>query len=71
MYQDLYDKAEKIVRKDACMKFNNVARPLYLETNASSIRLGAGLLQVRDDMNCRCDEIPDNTVLCAVKPVCV
>ena len=35
------------------MKFYEVSKPLYLElTDASSIGLGAGLLQVRDGINC-------------------
>ena len=63
MYQDLYNKTKKMVKKDACMKFYNVARPLYLETDTSSISLGARLLEVRNDMNCGCDEIPDNAIL--------
>ena len=50
----MYDKA-KILKKDASMSFYDVARPLYLETNASGIGLGAGFLQVRDGMNCSCD----------------
>ena len=64
MQQDLYGKAKNIVKKDECVKFYNVARPLYLETDASSIGLAPGLLQVRDGMSCRCDEIPDNALLC-------
>ena len=63
MYQNLYDRAKKIVRKDACMKFYDVARPLYLETNASSISIGTGLLQVKDGMNCWHDEVLDNAIL--------
>ena len=51
MFQDLYDTAKKILKKDICMKFYDAARPLYLENDASSIGLGAGLLQVRDGMN--------------------
>ena len=41
MYQDLYDTAQKIVKKDACMKLYNASRPLYLETDASGVSLGA------------------------------
>ena len=37
MYQDLYNKVKEIVMKDACMKLCDVVRPLYLETNSSSI----------------------------------
>ena len=51
MLQSLYDKANK--EKDACMKFYDVSKSLYLGTYTYGIGLGAGLLQVRDSMNCR------------------
>ena len=54
---------QKNNQNDACLKFYDVARPLYLETYVSSFSLLAGLLQVRDDMNCGHDEIPDNAIL--------
>ena len=37
MGQDLYNRAKEIVKKDACMKFYDVARPLYLETDVSGV----------------------------------
>ena len=43
------------------MKFYNMA--LYLETDDSSIGLGAGPLQVMDGMNFRHDETLDNAIL--------
>ena len=36
---------------------------LYLETDASGVSQGPGLLQIRDDMNCRYYEVPDNAAL--------
>ena len=66
MYQDLYDKAKKIIKKDTCMKFYDESRPLYLETDASGVGLGDGLLQVRESMICGCDEIPDDATLCPI-----
>ena len=53
-------------QKDACMKFYDASRSLYLETYASDVCLGARLLQVRDGLNCRHDKDPDNTTLCPI-----
>ena len=58
MYQDLHDKVEITVKIDVGIEFYNMARPLYLGTVASSIRL----LQVRDGICCGYDKIPDNTI---------
>ena len=46
MFQDLYDNTKTIIKKDACMKYYDASGPLYLETGASDVGLGAGLLQV-------------------------
>ena len=43
-YQDLYDKAKKLITKHACMKFYDSLKPLYFGTDASGIGLGASLL---------------------------
>ena len=66
MYQDLYDEAKKIIKQDSCMKFYDMSKPLYLETDASGISLTAGLLQVRERMNCGHDKMPDNVTLCPI-----
>ena len=63
MYQDVYDRAKKIVKKDACMTFYDASRPLYMETDISHVGLGARLLQVKDDMNCGHDKVPHNATL--------
>ena len=63
IYQDLYDKAKKIIKKDTSMKFHYVSIPIYLETDASGVSLGAGLLQVMEGMNCGHDEVPHNATL--------
>ena len=54
---------KNVIKQDACMKFYYAGRPLYMETYASGASLGAGLLQVRDDMTCGCDKVPDNATL--------
>ena len=64
MYQDLCGKANDIIREDTCMKFSDTSKPLNLETDASGIGIGTGLLQVRNGMSCRQDEVLDNTALC-------
>ena len=63
LYPDLYNRTKKIVKKDACMKFYDVARFLYLETNASSIDLGARILEVRDSINSEHEKVSENTIL--------
>ena len=66
MNQDLYDKAKNLLKQDACIQLYDTPKPLYLETDASSISLGAGLLQVRDGMSCWQDKVLKNTALCPV-----
>ena len=61
MYQGIYNKAKYLFRQYICMKFYGALKPLNLETD--SVNLGAGLLQVRDGMNCGHDEIPENAIL--------
>ena len=46
-YQAIYEKVKWFIKADACMKFYNENRPLYLETDASRIGFGAMLLQMR------------------------
>ena len=46
MYKDLYNKAKKVITKDASMKFYNTMKPLVLRTDVSGIGLGASLLQM-------------------------
>ena len=45
------------------MKFYNETKPLFLETHASGIVLGATLLQARDGTTCQKDIAPDNAIL--------
>ena len=41
-------------------------KPLYLETDASGIGLGAALLQLWDNTDCQKGTAPDNTILCPI-----
>ena len=66
IYEDLYDKAKKIIKLDASMKFYDASRPPYLDTDASGVSHGAVLLQIREDMNCVHDEVQNNMILCPI-----
>ena len=57
---------KKIIKRDACMKFYDTSRPLYLETDASGFGLGTRLLQMKDSMNGGHDEVPHNVTLCPI-----
>ena len=63
MYQNLYDKAKKGIKKDTCMKFYDVSGALYQETDSSGGSLGARALQVREGINCGNDKVPDYATL--------
>ena len=54
------------IKNNACMKFYDVARPLYIETDESGVSFGTGLLQVRYGMKCRHAETLKNTILCLI-----
>ena len=62
-YQALYDKTKSLIKNNICMKFYNETKCLYLETYASSIGLGAALLQTRDGATCPTNAASDNTIL--------
>ena len=63
VYQDLYERAKNIIKKNACTKFYGISRLLYLETDALDITFGARLLQLRDGMDCGHDKVPANAAL--------
>ena len=62
-YQQLFAKAKSLIKVDVCMNFYNDTKPLYLETDASGISLGAALLQLHDSTTCQKGMAPDNTIL--------
>ena len=62
-YQELFDKATVLIKKDTSMKLYNERQPLYLETDVSSASLVAGLHQALDGMNCQCYLVSDNMAL--------
>ena len=45
------------------MKFYDETHPLYLETDASEVRLGAALLQTRSGTSCPRDKAPNHSIL--------
>ena len=62
-YQQIYNKAKSIIKKDMCMKFYNKKKELFLETDALGVGLGAALLQLRDNTAWQQGTAPDNTIL--------
>ena len=62
-YQKIFDRMKSIIKEDACMKFYNETKPLYIEIDASGVGLGPALLQTRNDTSCPRNEAPDNGIL--------
>ena len=62
-YQQRFEKGKLLIKAEICMKFYDNTKPLYLETDASGIGLGAALLQPRDDTVCQKGMVPDNNIL--------
>ena len=62
-YKKLFNRAKSIIKADACIKFYDEFKPLYLETDASCVGLGASLLQTRYGASCPRDMVPDNNIL--------
>ena len=46
LYQEVNEKARLSVKEDMCVKYYDVRKPLYLETDASGVGLSPALLQV-------------------------
>ena len=62
-YQQLFEKVKSLIQVDVCMKFYNDTKPLYLETDASGVGLGAALLQLHNNTTCQKGMVPDNIIL--------
>ena len=62
-YQKMFDKAKAIIKEDACMKFYDETKPLYIETDASGAGLGNALLETRSNASSHRDEVLDNSIL--------
>ena len=65
-YQALFNKAKLLIISDICMKFYDDTKPLYVETDASRVGLGAAPLQTHEVRTCQKDTVPDNNVLCSI-----
>ena len=62
-YQKMFDNSKAIIKEDACMEFYDETKPLYIETDASEVGLGAALLQTRSNTNCHRGDMLDNSLL--------
>ena len=58
----LFHKAKALINEGACIKLCDETNPLYLETDESHIRLGAAILQIRNEMNCPQDKASHNSI---------
>ena len=62
-YQKIFDNAKSGIKEDACLKFYDETKQLYIETDVSGVGLGGTLLQTRSYTSCHKDEAPDNSIL--------
>ena len=60
----LYNIAKSTMKIGPCLRFYNEKESLYLETEASGVNQGAGLLQVREGINCPQDKELNSMILC-------
>ena len=62
-YQQLFAETKSLIKADICMKFYDDTKPLYLETDACGVGLGAALLQLHYNTTCQKDMVLDNVIL--------
>ena len=62
-YQKMFEETKAVIKEDACMKFYDKTKLLYIKTDVSGVGLEAALLQTRDNMSCHREEVPDNSIL--------
>ena len=58
-YQKIFNKAKSTIKEDACMKFYDQTKPLYIETDIPGFGLGAALLQTGSGTSCPRVEAPE------------
>ena len=59
----VFEEEKAIIKENAYMKFYDETKPIYIETDASKVQLGAAILQTRDTMSCHRDDMLDNSIL--------
>ena len=64
IYHDLYDKAKKIIKQDACMKFCDALKHHILGDGCICHWSLGWIMQVREDMIGEHGKLPDNVTLC-------
>ena len=62
-YQKLFNKTKLIINENACMKFYDGTKSLYLERDASGVGLRADLLQTISGTSCPRDTTSGNSIL--------
>ena len=62
-YHKIFDKANSTIKEDACMKFYDETKSLYIETDASGVGLEAAIVHIRSSTSCCRDEVPDISIL--------
>ena len=62
----MFEEAKAIIKEHICMRFHDETKPLYIETDASGVGLGAALLQTKENMSFHRDKAQDNSIL---KPI--